>query len=199
MVSRYTFYRPRYFFLRSFYANRDSTQPPPLPAFNNPTPEQVFLAKNYDENSKKPDRDPRGAFKNPSENPAAGVVGPMGSSSFNLPNVERALTEMEGAIGGPSSLSMSGGTDARKLPTRTSTRPPSAGLSVSPNTRPQVGSPTLASAPSPPTDQMRHELLQDFFKKLLDGKDRGGTNPASKSATAKPAETGSGSGAEEGA
>lgn len=73
-------------------------QPPPLPPFNEPVPEQTFLAKNYDENAKKPDRDPRGAFKNPTEVGAgkAGVVGPMGSSSFNLPNVERALVEMEG-------------------------------------------------------------------------------------------------------
>ncbi len=73
-------------------------QPPSLPPFNEPVPEQTFLAKNYDENAKKPDRDPRGAFKNPTEVGAgkAGVVGPMGSSSFNLPNVERALVEMEG-------------------------------------------------------------------------------------------------------
>lgn len=73
-------------------------QPAPLPPFNEPVPEQTFLAKNYDENAKKPDRDPRGAFKNPTEVGAgkAGVVGPMGSSSFNLPNVERALVEMEG-------------------------------------------------------------------------------------------------------
>ena len=33
------------------------SQPPPLPPFNNPVPEQAFLAKNYDEYSKKPSRD----------------------------------------------------------------------------------------------------------------------------------------------
>ncbi|GJE84573.1 dynein 1 light intermediate chain [Phanerochaete sordida] len=80
-------------------------KPTPLPPFNNPTPEQVFLAKNYDENSKKADRDPRASFRNPTENPSAGIVGPMGSSSFNLPNVERALTEMEGAHKAPGVLS----------------------------------------------------------------------------------------------
>ena len=64
-------------------------------------PEQAFLAKNYDENAKKGDRDPRAAFRNQNEMPgqiAAGIVGPMGSSSFSLPNVERALTEMEGGF-----------------------------------------------------------------------------------------------------
>ena len=46
---------------------------------------------------KKSDRDPRGAFRNRTDfaGSAAGIVGPLGSSSFNLPNVERALSEME--------------------------------------------------------------------------------------------------------
>ena len=64
-------------------------------------PEQAFLAKNYDENAKKGDRDPRAAFRPQNELPghiAAGIVGPMGQSSFNLPNVEKALTEMEGGL-----------------------------------------------------------------------------------------------------
>lgn len=38
----------------------------------------------------------------------AGIVGPLGSSSFSLPTVERALSEMEGG----SSLSA----DARRVP-----------------------------------------------------------------------------------
>ena len=44
---------------------------------------------------KKSDRDPRGAFRNPTDfaGSAAGIVGPLGSSSFNLPNVECALNE----------------------------------------------------------------------------------------------------------
>lgn len=64
-------------------------------------PEPAFLAKNYDENAKKPDKDPRGIFRNPNElsgMAAAGIVGPMGSSSFNLPSVERALVDMEGGL-----------------------------------------------------------------------------------------------------
>lgn len=77
------------------------------------------MAKHYDENSKKPDRDPRGAFRNPVEGigaSTAGIVGPLGSSSFNLPNVERALVEMEGGAG-PGSAT---GPDARKGPRRVS-------------------------------------------------------------------------------
>lgn len=63
-------------------------------------PEQAFLAKNYDENSKKSDKDPRGAFRSPGDGSSnsSGIVGPLGSSSFNLPSVERALVEMEGTL-----------------------------------------------------------------------------------------------------
>ncbi|KAH9938017.1 dynein light intermediate chain [Fomitopsis serialis] len=143
-------------------------KPPPLPPFNNPTPEQAFLAKNYDENSKKPDRDPRGAFRNPTDNVAAGIVGPMGSSSFNLPNVERALTEMEGvAGGGSSSLGTNTGPDAgRKLSSRTSGRPPPSTLAV-----PLSASNSRSTAP-PTGGQTQHEVLQNFFQSLLSNKDR---------------------------
>ena len=75
------------------------TQPNPLPPLNNPTPEQAFLTKNYDENARRADRDPRGIFRTPTDAsaaPAAGLVGPLGASSFSLPTVERALAEMEG-------------------------------------------------------------------------------------------------------
>lgn len=34
-------------------------QQTPLPPLNNPTPEQTFLEKNYDENTQRADRDPR--------------------------------------------------------------------------------------------------------------------------------------------
>lgn len=166
-----------------------SQQPTPLPPFNNPTPEQVFLAKNYDENSKKPDRDPRGAFRNPTENASAGVVGPMGSSSFNLPNVERALTEMEA---GPSPLSMSTSTDSRKGLSRSGTGRPSAGLSVpgasSSGSRSQVASPTLAAASPSPTNggPTQHEVLQNFFQSLLSSKDRASGTSSARAATPKP-------------
>ncbi|EMD40592.1 hypothetical protein CERSUDRAFT_111182 [Gelatoporia subvermispora B] len=153
----------------------NSIKPPPLPPFNNPIPEQQFLAKNFDENSKKADRDPRGAFRNPNESVAAGVVGPMGSSSFNLPNVERALTEMEGTVGGvgavPLAASVSGDA-ARRLQGRTAARPPPSTLAVPPAGIPGrsgAPSPTLSSAsPSPGGEKTEnHEMLHNFFQDLL--------------------------------
>ena len=169
-------------------------------------PEQVFLAKNYDENSKKGDRDPRGAFRNPMENAAAGVVGPMGSSSFNLPNVERALTEMEGMVGGgSSSLGVSTGPDsARKLSRTTSGRPP-ATLAVplsAANSRSSASSPTLpAGSPSPTGGQTQHEVLQNFFQSLLSNKDRAAGSASAgrmSSPNSKANINGNASGADEG-
>ncbi|KAI0796973.1 DLIC-domain-containing protein [Abortiporus biennis] len=176
------------------------SKPPPLPPFNNPTPEQVFLAKNYDENSRRADRDPRGAFRNPTETAAAGIVGPMGSSSFNLPNVEKALTEMEG---GPSPLSASVSSDGgRKSGSRTTGRPTS-GLSVpgipggAPGRSP-VTSPTMPGTPSPSSGgPTQHEVLQNFFQSLLSSKDRPGASAAARAATA-PKTNGNTSGTEEG-
>ncbi|THH12266.1 hypothetical protein EW145_g110 [Phellinidium pouzarii] len=94
----------------------------PLPPFNEPMPEQAFLARNYDENAKKGDRDPRAAFKNQNEMPgqiASGIVGPMGSISFSLPNVERALTEMEGGF--PATTTGDRKVVRRDVPARTNT------------------------------------------------------------------------------
>jgi len=82
--------------------------------------------------------------------PAAGLVGPLGSSSFSLPTVERALAEMEGGSSG-TTLGV-GRRDG--APT----------------------SPIIGSAPSP-TGQTQHEVLQNFFKSLLNTKDRGGVSP----------------------
>ena len=39
-----------------------------------------------------------------------GIVGPLGSSSFNLPNVERALSEMESGIGHANTSAIEGTT-----------------------------------------------------------------------------------------
>ncbi|KAH9988414.1 dynein light intermediate chain-domain-containing protein [Russula vinacea] len=115
-------------------------KPTPLPPFNNPTPEQAFLAKNYDENARRADRDPRGIFRSPVDSsvPTAGLVGPLGSSTFSLPAVERALAEMEGSGSGGG-----GGGGGRRA----------------------------GGAPSP-TGQTQHEVLQNFFKSLLNTKDR---------------------------
>ncbi|EPQ59183.1 hypothetical protein GLOTRDRAFT_113948 [Gloeophyllum trabeum ATCC 11539] len=168
----------------------NSTKPPPLPPLNMPTPEQVFLAKHYDENAKKPDRDPRGAFRNPAEaSTAAGIVGPLGSSSFNLPNVERALTDME--TGSGAVATQAGGEVPRKI-SRASSRPTATlatGGTGAPHGlgRSTSGSPANVGSPSP-TGQTQHEVLQNFFQSLLSSKDRpGAAAAASRTSTAKPA------------
>ncbi|KAG5648773.1 hypothetical protein DXG03_000122 [Asterophora parasitica] len=181
------------------------TKPPPLPPFNNPTPEQSFLAKNYDENAKKPDRDPRGAFRNPTDltGASAGIVGPLGSSSFNLPNVERALTDMEvGMGGGPGA----GAADAARRSTRIANAPSGrpAGLAPVGTSAPASGRapaspiPASAGSPSPTGGQTQHEVLQNFFQSLLSSKDRTGSPASARTApsTASKA-TGGGSGTEE--
>jgi len=86
----------------------------------------------------------------------------LGSSSFSLPTVERALAEMEGASTGGTL----GGLGLGKR----------AGAPTSP---------ILGSAPSP-TGQSQHEVLQNFFKSLLNTKDRTaspGTSAVSPGAT----------------
>ena len=174
-------------------------QPVPLPPFNNPTPEQAFLAKNYDENAKKPDRDPRGAFRNPADlTGAAGIVGPLGSSSFSLPNVERALTEMEVGMGGHGLGSSVSVDPSRRAAGRNVGRP--AGLSaVATSPTGQLGRPpgsptAIAASPSPTGTQTQHEVLQNFFQRLL-SRDREG---ASATAPAKTKANGNASGEEEG-
>ena len=147
-------------------------KPTALPPFNNPVPEQQFLAKNYDENSKKADRDPRGAFRNPTDaESAAGVVGPLGSTSFNLPNVERAMVEMESGSGG------AGLGDSRK-----GGRPP-GGI----KTARAPSSPTQVPHSPSPTGQTQHEVLQNFFQSLLSNKDR----PSASAAVRAPRLNGS--------
>lgn len=166
-------------------------QPTPFPPFNNPTPEQAFLAKNYDENAKKPDRDPRGAFRNPADltSAAAGIVGPLGSSSFSLPTVERALTDMEVGIGG-------GAGAANADPSRRIARN-AAGLA--PVGTPAAlgkgsGSPTQGS---PTNGQSQHEVLHNFFQSLLSSGGRAGANAAT-TGRAPVAPKPGGSGPEEG-
>ncbi|KZT24566.1 hypothetical protein NEOLEDRAFT_1156807 [Neolentinus lepideus HHB14362 ss-1] len=171
----------------------NSIKSPPLPPLNMPTPEQVFLAKHYDENAKKPDRDPRGVFRNPTEGgPAtAGIVGPLGSSSFTLPNVERALTDME--QGSSANASQSAAEPNRKMPRPT--RAPMTPLSTGGATvahglgRSTSGSPSNVGSPSPTGGQTQHEVLQNFFQSLLSSKDRAGAAAAASRTTApaKPA------------
>lgn len=101
----------------------------------------------------------------------------MGSSSFSLPNVERALSEMEVGIGGTNNAA-----DPRRLATG---RPPGGGgrptplNATAPNTGRPLTSPTPAvSSPSPTGGQTQHEVLQDFFNRLLSNKDRQGASSA---------------------
>ena len=128
-------------------------------------PEQAFLAKHYDENARKPDA--RTSSGNAAD--LAGVVGPLQSSSFNLPNVDRALSDMETGIG-VAAPPISSNAEARRLGPRTSAAAPRpAGLGAS------ISRPTTASSPisSPsPTGQSQHEVLQNFFQSLLTNKDR---------------------------
>jgi dynein light intermediate chain 1, cytosolic len=109
----------------------------------------------------------------------AGIVGPLGSSSFSLPTVERALSEMEAGIGG----SVAGSADARR---RAAGRPPSSTLSTSLGVSTAAAgagrtaaSPALGSAgPSSASGQTQHEVLQNFFQSLLSSKDRQGSGSA---------------------
>jgi dynein light intermediate chain 1 len=169
------------------------SQPHPLPPFNNPTPEQAFLAKNYDENSKKTDRDPRGAFRNPQDfaGASAGIVGPLGSSSFSLPNVERALSEMEsGVVSSGGAAGVGGATRlgaGRPAGTAGLGRPSSLSTSLSPVT------PTTSRSPASPSNnpgqspggQSQHEVLQNFFQSLLSTKDRGANASRKTNGTAE--------------
>ena len=90
----------------------------------------------------------------PSAPPPAGLVGPLGSSTFSLPGVERALAEMEGGGGG-----------GRRA----------------------------GGAPSP-TGQTQHEVLQNFFKSLLNTKDRGASPASAVSPGAAPGKAGTSTG-----
>ncbi|KAI6018310.1 dynein light intermediate chain-domain-containing protein [Pisolithus marmoratus] len=169
-------------------------KPPPLPPFNAPMAEQAFLAKHYDENAKKPDRDPRGAFRNPAESATAGIVGPMGSSSFSLPNVERALSEMEASMGGSSALNASVNGDAARKLSRGGTRPTSGLSSVGVPGASTAGrtstSPALGASTNATGGQTQHEVLQNFFQSLLSSKDRAGQSAAaSRTAATQPPKT----------
>ncbi|KAF9236235.1 dynein light intermediate chain-domain-containing protein [Melanogaster broomeanus] len=163
-------------------------KPPPLPPFNDPMAEQAFLAKHYDENAKKSDRDPRGAFRNPADTATAGIVGPLGSSSFSLPNVEKALADLETGMGGSSALNASVNGDASRRLSKASARPVS-GLSVvgAPSATGRApASPTLGSPPSSTGGQTQHEVLQNFFQSLLSSKDRTGASAAASRASGGP-------------
>jgi dynein light intermediate chain 1 len=155
--------------VRAPRAHRPSPQPPELPPFNEPVSEQTFLARHYDENAKKPDRDPRGAFRTPGE-AAAGLVGPLGSSSFSLPTVERALLEMD-AGPAPAGAGAGAALDRKRTGTAGARIPQ---MPAAPVSRPSSASPATPGAATSPGGQTQHEVLHNFFQSLLTSKDRAG-------------------------
>ena len=114
---------------------------------------------------------------------SAGIVGPLGSSSFSLPNVERALSEMESGMG-PAGASAAAGSRIGQRPPAVSARSGGLGGASPPTSAGRVPtSPTPGlGATSPATGQSQHEVLQNFFQSLLNTKDRTGATPA-RSAT----------------
>ncbi|KAF9651747.1 hypothetical protein BDM02DRAFT_3110207 [Thelephora ganbajun] len=161
------------------------TKPPALPPFNNPTPEQIFLAKHYDEKVKRtdPQDDPRRAFNNPLENTTAGVVGPMSASSLHAPNVDRALAEMESGYGMNLGASVNGPDVSRKL-SRSTRTVGSLTTGAGTSGRSSASSPPI---PSPsPTGQTQHEVLQNFFQSLLSSKDRSNAASTIKTTMSPP-------------
>jgi dynein light intermediate chain 1 len=111
---------------------------------------------------------------------AAGIVGPLGSSSFSLPNVERALSEMESGM-----VASGAGANARLG----ASRPTSAviGMGGRPANLSTLGPASPATTRSPvspsanpgqsPGGQSQHEVLQNFFQSLLSTKDRTANGP----------------------
>lgn len=160
-------------------------QPHALPPFINPTPEQIFLAKHYDEKAKRtdPQDDPRRAFNNPLETATAGVVGPMSASSLHAPNVDRALAEMENSYGTNLSAGVNGPDTSRKV-SRSARTVGSLTTGTSISARGNTPSP---SVPSPsPTGHTQHEVLQHFFQSLLSSKDRSGSANSVKTTMSPP-------------
>ncbi|KAG8988101.1 hypothetical protein FRB94_001100 [Tulasnella sp. JGI-2019a] len=72
----------------------DADETPGLPPLITTEPEQSFLARQYETLAKDPD--PREKFRDPHKPADAGVVGPMGSSVWDMPTVGKAINQMEG-------------------------------------------------------------------------------------------------------
>ena len=110
----------------------------------------------------------------------------MGSSSFNLPNVERALSEMESGIGTANTSTI----ESKRLAGRAGTSRPglsTLGTSSSPTSVGSVrspGSPSANTGTSGATGQSQHEVLQNFFQSLLS------TNTKDRTANAAAASRG---------
>jgi dynein light intermediate chain 1, cytosolic len=125
-----------------------------------------------------------------------GIVGPLGSSSFTLPNVERALNEMEGGAFGGASDKLNANAGGKLGGARAGTRPAASGLaaSVSSTSRASATSPITPTSPGSAGGQTQHQVLHNFFQSLLTPKDRASAGGSiSRSTSAKP------NGTEEGA
>ncbi|CUA69359.1 Cytoplasmic dynein 1 light intermediate chain 2 [Rhizoctonia solani] len=138
---------------------------PPLPALITTEPDQAFLSKHYEALQKDPNRDPRAQFRpDPATTPAAGagVVGPMGSSSFSLPSVEKAMMDMDGDDVSAKLARMAGASRSRAQMASALTNPPSSGLGQT-----SMPPPLNRSSTSGGSQQNEHQVLQNFFQSLL--------------------------------
>ncbi|QRW16221.1 hypothetical protein RhiXN_04222 [Rhizoctonia solani] len=146
---------------------------PPLPALITTEPDQSFLSKHYESLQKDPNRDPR-----------AGVVGPMGSSSFSLPSVEKAMMDMDGDDVSAKLARMAGASSTRRAQMASAlTNPPSSGLNQAP-----IPPPLTRSGTSSGSQQNEHQVLQNFFQSLLNTRrDSTPAGGASGATTTNPA------------
>ncbi|KAG8952640.1 hypothetical protein FRC04_004002 [Tulasnella sp. 424] len=168
---------------RTVVEAEDTDKASMLPALITTEPEQTFLAKHYETLSKDPGRDPRATFRqpaNPGEHSMAGVVGPMGSSSFNLPAVEKALIQMEGEDVGSKLARLGSTTTARRdtratnlLPNQPNGIPAGAGARQALATQLGLvpGGPNSPATPLPGSTgfggKSQQEILKGFFDDLL--------------------------------
>ncbi|KAG8693685.1 hypothetical protein FRC09_010357 [Ceratobasidium sp. 395] len=157
----------------------EGSKRPSLPALITTESEQSFLGKHYDTLQKDPNRDPRAQFRPDAATTQAvagtGVVGPMGSSSFSLPSVEKAMMDMDGDDVGARLARMAGGNRARIQ------LPPALTGGTSTLTS-QAGAPSRQNSTGAP-QQNEHQVLQNFFQSLLNPR-RDSTPAATPAATA---------------
>ena len=136
------------FLMYTFPSHAMNTLPNPLAPLNSPTPEQAFLAKNYDGNYDAPTATRATYSARPQIHiqPTASLAGSLGASSFSLLAVGRALAHKEGR---------------------------SSGLRIHVGAGAQTSTPSILGSASSPT---QHEVLQNTFTSLLDPKDRPGVS-----------------------
>ncbi|CCO28208.1 Cytoplasmic dynein 1 light intermediate chain 1 AltName: Full=Dynein light chain A [Rhizoctonia solani AG-1 IB] len=137
---------------------------PSLPSLITTEPDQSFLSKHYDTLQKDPNRDPRAQFRpDPAaQGTGAGVVGPMGSSSFSLPSVEKAMMDMDGDDVSAKLARMAGAGNRRAQMASALANPPAGGLNQAP-----APPPLTRAGTSGGSQQNEHQVLQNFFQSLL--------------------------------